>query len=82
MALSVDYVGSVARHLFVQLFANTALYPAAGSIAARQPSPQYGGGLYFDENVGNSSYNALQAKFEKRLSLGLDPCLVYVVQVA
>ena len=72
MVLSVDYVGSVARHLFVQPFANTALYPAAGSIAARQPFPQYGGGFYFDENVGNSSYNALQAKFEKRLSFGLN----------
>ena len=72
MVLSVDYVGSVARHLFIQPVANTALYPGSGPIAARQPFPQYGGSFSFDENVGNSSYNALQAKLQKRLSFGLN----------
>ncbi|MFZ0590115.1 MAG: TonB-dependent receptor, partial [Bryobacteraceae bacterium] len=72
MVLSVDYVGSVGRHLFIQPVANTALYPGAGPISARQPFPQYGGSFSFDENVGNSSYNALQAKLQKRLSFGLN----------
>lgn len=71
MVLTVDYVGSVGRHLFIQPVANTALYPGPGAVAARQPFPQYGGSFSFDENVGNSSYNALQAKLQKTLSYGL-----------
>ena len=70
--LAVDYVGSVGRHLFIQPTANTALYPAPGPIAARQPFPKYGGSFSFDENVGNSSYNALQVKLQKSLSFGLN----------
>ncbi len=70
--LNVDYVGSVGRHLFIQPTANTALYPAPGPIAARQPFPAYGGSFSFDENVGNSSYNALQVKLQKTLSFGLN----------
>jgi len=70
--LSVDYVGSVGRHLFIQPSANTALEPGPGSVAARQPYPAYGGAFSFDENVGNSSYNALQVKLQKRLSYGLN----------
>ena len=72
MVLSVDYVGSVARHFLIIPSANTALYPGSGPIAARQPFPQYGGTFSFDENVGNSSYNALQARLQKRLSFGLN----------
>ncbi len=72
MVLSVDYVGSGGRHLFIQPNANTAVVPGPGPIAARQPFPAYGGAFSFDENVGNSSYNALQAKLQKRLSFGLN----------
>jgi hypothetical protein len=69
----LDYVGSVGRHQFIQPAANTALYPGPGSLASRgQPFPQYGGAFSYDENVGNSSYNALQAKLQKSLSFGLD----------
>ena len=75
--LSANYVGSVDRHLFIQPSANTALYPAPGPIAARQPFPQYGGSFSFDENVGNSSYNALQLKVQKSLSYGLNFLLSY-----
>jgi hypothetical protein len=71
MVLSVDYVGSLGRHLFIQPSGNTALYPGAGPVSARQPYPAYGGAFSFDENVGNSSYNSLQAKLQKRLSSGL-----------
>jgi hypothetical protein len=69
--LNADYVGSVGRHLFIQPLANTALYPGPGAIAARQPFPQYGGSFSFDDNVGTSSYNALQVKLQKALSSGL-----------
>jgi hypothetical protein len=69
--LHLDYVGSVGRDEFIQPTANTALYPAPGPIALRQPFPAYGGSFSYDENVGNSSYNALQIKLQKALSSGL-----------
>ena len=75
--LHVDYVGSVGRDEFIQPTANTALYPAPGPIAARQPYPAYGGSFSYDENVGNSSYNALQVKLQKALSYGLNFQLSY-----
>jgi hypothetical protein len=70
--LNLDYVGSVGRNQFIQPTANTALFPAPGPIAARQPFPAYGGSFSYDENVGPSSYNALQVKFQKALSFGLN----------
>jgi hypothetical protein len=75
--LSLNYVGSVSRHLFIQPTGNTALYPGPGPIADRQPFPQYGGGFSFDENVGNASYNGLQVKLQKNLSYGLNFLLSY-----
>ncbi|HVW84851.1 MAG TPA: TonB-dependent receptor, partial [Bryobacteraceae bacterium] len=72
LVLNVDYVGSVGRHQFLQPVANTALVPGPGPISARQPFPAYGGSFSFDENVGNSSYNALQTKLQKSLSFGLN----------
>jgi hypothetical protein len=71
LVLDADYVGSVGRHLFIQPSANTALTPGPGPVALRQPFPAYGGAFSFDENVGNSSYNALQVKLQKSLSYGL-----------
>ena len=70
--LNLDYVGSVGRHEFIQPTANTALYPAPGPIAARQPFAAYGGSFSYDQNVGGSSYNSLQAKLQKSLSFGLN----------
>ena len=71
MALNLDYVGSLGRHQFVQPNANTALVPGPGPVSARQPFPQYGGPFSFDNNNGNSSYNALQAQVTQTLSSGL-----------
>lgn len=68
---SLDYVGSVGRHLFIQPTANTALTPGPGPISARQPFPQYGGTFSNSTNIGSSSYNSLQAKLEKRFTQGL-----------
>ncbi len=75
--LDLDYVGSGGRYQFIQPTANTALYPAPGAVAPRQPFPQYGGSFSYDENVGNSSYNALQAKLQKSLSFGLNFLVSY-----
>ncbi len=72
LVLDMDYVGSVGRHLFIQPVANTALTPGPGPVGPREPFPAYGGSFSFDENVGNSSYNALQVKLQKSLSHGLN----------
>jgi hypothetical protein len=73
LVLSLDYVGSVGRHLFIQPVINTARIPGPGSLVSRgQRFPQYaGGGISNSTNIGTSSYNSLQAKLEKSLSFGL-----------
>jgi Carboxypeptidase regulatory-like domain len=72
LVLTLDYVGSVGRHNFIQPAANTALTPGPGPVTPREPFPAYGGAFSFDENVGNSSYNSLQVKLQKALSFGLN----------
>ena len=72
LVLNLDYVGSGGRHLFIQPAANTALTPGPGAVSARQPFPAYGGAFSFDENVGNSSYNGLQAELKQSTSFGLN----------
>jgi len=71
LSAELDYVGSVGRHLFIQPVANTARFPGPGPIQPRQPFPLYGGTFSNSTNIGNSSYNSLQTKLEKRLSYGL-----------
>ncbi len=67
----IDYVGSVSRHLFVNLTGNTAPTPGPGTVKSREPYPQYGGPFPFDLNEGYSNYNGLQAQFKESLSRGL-----------
>ena len=66
----VAYVGSKSTHLQTLLDPNQVMVPGPGDIQSRWPYPQYGP---FTDIVdrGNSSYNALEAKVEKRLSNGL-----------
>jgi hypothetical protein len=71
LSAEVNYVGSVARHLELAISWNTALYPAAGAIGPRTPFPQYPVAMGLVSNNGNSSYNGLLAKVEKRMSHGL-----------
>jgi hypothetical protein len=71
MALKIDYVGSLSRHQYINMEANTALFPGAGPISERQPFPQYGGPFSFEWNEGTGNYNALQTELTKRLSNGL-----------
>ncbi len=72
LALSVDYVGALGRHLYVNMPANTAVDPGPGSFASRgQPFPAYSANINYSTNIGTSSYNALQAKLEKSLASGL-----------
>ena len=73
MVLKLDYVGSLNRHQYLQVEANTAPTPGPGPLASRgQPYTQYGGTPFtFETNVGNASYNALQAELKKAMSNGL-----------
>ncbi len=67
-ALEVSYVGAHASKLYTNWRGNGA--PAGpGAINPRRPFPQFG--TISEENArGNSSYEALQAKLEKRFSRG------------
>jgi hypothetical protein len=73
LVLSLDYVGSGARHLFIQPQINTARIPGPGSFASRgQRFSQYAGGSISNStNIGTSNYNSMQVKLEKSLSFGL-----------
>jgi len=78
-AAEVAYVGNVGRHLFLFLNRNQAV-PGPGNYDPRRPLFQKFGleqGVYQTCNCDNSSYNALQAKLQKRMSRGLDFLLTY-----
>jgi hypothetical protein len=78
-AVELAYVGNVGRHLFLSLNRNQAV-PGPGDYNPRRPFFQNFGleqGLYQTCNCDNSSYNALQAKLQKRVSHGLDFLLTY-----
>ncbi len=78
-ALEVAYVGNVGRHLFLSLNRNQAV-PGPGNYDPRRPLYQKFGleqGIYQTCNCDNSSYNALQAKLQKRMSHGIDFLLTY-----
>jgi hypothetical protein len=70
LVLSVDYVGTDGHKLFMHIKANTAHYPAPGALGPRQDYPQFSP-ITYGEDIGNTNYNSLQAKLEKRFSRGL-----------
>jgi len=68
--VEVAYVGSKSTHLQSQLDLNQDPVPGPGDIQSRRPYSQFGGFTNILDR-GNSSYNALQLKVEKRASHGL-----------
>ncbi len=66
----VAYVGSKSTHLQVLVDHNQDPTPGPGDVQSRRPYPQYGPFTSI-ENHGNSTYQSLQLKVEKRLSAGL-----------
>ncbi len=71
LVLDVSYLGSQGHKLPVAWNINQAL-PGPGSVASRRPYKGYGsitGG--FISSIGNSNFNALQVRAERRFSLGL-----------
>jgi hypothetical protein len=72
-SLSVQYVGSLGRHIWVAEGYNQPLPGKLGPNAFPdgQPWPFLPGLMEVDDNIGNTNYNSLQAKLEKRFSNGL-----------
>jgi hypothetical protein len=71
--VEVGYTGSAGHHLPQRLNMNAGTADPTGLIplAQRVRWPQYSSGVAASLNEGNSNYNALNARIEKRLSAGL-----------
>ena len=70
LLVEVAYVGSKSTHLQSQLDLNQDPVPGPGDIQSRRPHPQFGSFTNL-LNRGNSTYNGLQFKVEKRAGHGL-----------
>lgn len=68
--MELAYVGNAGRNLLTNVPVNTVEFGRDGSVRANRPYP---GWQQIDNNItqGQSSYHALQAKLEKRLSRGM-----------
>jgi hypothetical protein len=81
-SLQASYVGGVSRHL--ETFANTnlqtELLPLNLNPQNYVPFPDFSRGSPYLDTIGVSSYNALQARLEKRYSNGLAVLVSYSFQ--
>jgi hypothetical protein len=77
IVLDVGYVGSKGTDLIVTLPANQPIQlvdpktPGLASLNARRPNTAYARSMSMDKSIGNSNYNALQVKVERRMATGL-----------
>ena len=69
--VTLSYAGSGTRHLVQNLDFNQPYFPGPGAVQARRPFSFYSG-ITVATPLGDASYNAFTAKFEKRYSRGLD----------
>ncbi|MCW5982265.1 MAG: carboxypeptidase regulatory-like domain-containing protein [Bryobacteraceae bacterium] len=77
---AVAYVGSVNGRGEYSGLGNTALTPGRGTpeeVNARRPMPIAGGGFFYSRSIGESNYNALQAKLRRRFTNGFETLLSY-----
>jgi len=70
MSVELAYAGSKGTHLQVLTDQNQVRVPGPGDIQPRRPYPNYGPFAAI-QNRGNSTYNSLQLKVQKRYSRGL-----------
>jgi hypothetical protein len=75
IALELGYLGKVGTHLERYVYFNSPT-PGPGTVQTRRPYPQVGTGIVF-EHGGLASYQALQAKAEKRFAHGLSFLVSY-----
>ena len=80
IVLDANYVGSIGRHLDWGPIMNTPS-PGPGDIQSRRPYP-YMLQQWFDQSVGNSSYNAMQITLNKRTSHGVTFLVAYTLSHA
>jgi hypothetical protein len=66
----LSYAGSKGTHLQSLVDRNQDMVPGPGDVQARRPYPDFGPFAAI-ENRGNSGYNSMQVKIEKRASHGL-----------
>jgi hypothetical protein len=77
IVLDVGYVGSKGTKLIVTLPANQPIQlvdpktPGLAPLNARHPNTTYARSMSMDKSIGNSNYNALQVKAERRMGTGL-----------
>ena len=79
IAVQAAYVGNVGRHLFESLNRNQAV-PGPGDVDPRRPFyNQFGLEQFIGQycNCSTSNYNALQTRFQKQFSRGIDFMLTY-----
>src|SRR3954447_5378975 len=69
MVFDIEYVGNKGAHIQGNDAFNVP-EPGAGSVQARRPFPRFASFGYISSDT-SSSYHALQAKFERRISAGL-----------
>jgi hypothetical protein len=74
--LEVGYVGSKGTHLDTSVHNFNSPDPGLGSVQPRRPYPQYGP-IRMQIADGNSTYNALQTRYEHRFSSGLSLTAAY-----
>ena len=70
MVLELSYAGSKGTHLQSLVDRNQDMVPGPGDVQSRRPYPNFGPFAAI-ENRGNSDYNSMQVKVEKRASHGL-----------
>ncbi len=70
ISMEVAYAGSKGTHLQVLTDPNQVMIPGAGDVQSRRPYPNWGPFAAIQDR-GNSTYNSLQVKVQKRYSHGL-----------
>jgi hypothetical protein len=77
--ISANYVGAHSLQLDVGGYKNVAETPGPGdaaTVASRQPYP-YITPTYYDQSIGQSTFDALEVRFERRATAGLTYLLSY-----
>ncbi|HZU27327.1 MAG TPA: TonB-dependent receptor [Bryobacteraceae bacterium] len=81
MSVEIAYAGSKGTHLQVVTDQNQVMTPGPGDIQPRRPYPNWGPFTSIQDR-GNSTYNALQLKVQKRYTHGLSFLSAYTYSKA
>jgi hypothetical protein len=78
-SVDVGYVGSLSRHLesFIGTNIQSVLLPLGTNSQKYVPFPDFARGSSFADTIGVANYHSLQAKYQRRLSQGLNVLFSY-----